>query len=54
MLFHIADLCILTNMEGVYAVVNAVSASAVGYAAAGDDRHIAVLAYVEIIIYKVL
>ena len=53
-LFHVLDLGVPAHIEGVYAVVLAVLAAAVGYAAAGYYRHVTVGAYVEVVINEVL
>ena len=49
-LFHIADLGIFADVEGVDAVVAAFVTAGVVDAAAGDNVHVAVVAHVEVVI----
>ena len=53
-LFHIAQLGVLGQPEGVDAVVLGVAAAAVVDAAPGNDGHVGALADVEIVVHQVL
>ena len=52
-LFHVAQLGVFGQIEGVDAVVLGVAAAAVVDAAAGDDGHVRALADVEIVVHQI-
>ena len=53
-LLDIFDLGVLSDIEAVDAVVFGVHAAAVADAAAGDDDHVAVLTYIEVVVNYVV
>ena len=53
MLFNIAELCVLSDVESVDAVMLAELSAAIVDSAAGNDRDIAVLSDIEIVVHKV-